>query len=203
MTEIQTSQILHPFDIFTVNMKELDSLVTIYSHVSSHPLTTLKGEPCTTEILLKHGIIFIVTCWDEYIKQLVTSAFNFMLVHAKNPDVFPLQVKIVTSQKLQPPYPDNFDNDAVRRQKQKARETWDSHLWKQDLWHLAGDGWIKLLRDNKNEVMKQYVDTFQSPCPDTVDKLFASIISIKHLSSHWAWLGMSCEEAKWIGYSQG
>jgi len=44
--------------------------------------------------------------------------------------------------------------------------------------------------------MKQYVDTFQSPRPDTVDRLFASIIGIKSLSSHWAWMGMSCEEAK-------
>jgi hypothetical protein len=196
MTETQTSQILHPFDIFTVNMRELDSLVAIYSHVSSHPLTTLKGEPCTTEILLKHGIVFIVTCWDEYIKQLVTSAFDFMLAHAENPAVFPLQVKMVTSQKLQPPHPDSFDNDVVRRQKQKARETWDHHLWKQDIWHLAGDGWIRLLRDNQEEVMKQYVDKFQSPRPDTVDKLLSSIIGIKSLSSHWSWLGMSCENAK-------
>jgi len=172
MTETQTSQILHPFDIFAVNMRELDSLVAIYSHVSSHPITTLKGEPCTTEILLKQGTVFIVTCWDEYIKQLVTSAFDFMLAHVKNPDIFPLQVKIVTSQKLQPPHPDSFDDDVVRRRKKKARETWDAHIWKQDIWHLAGDGWIRLLRDNKNEMMKQYVDKFQSPRPDTIDKLF-------------------------------
>jgi len=45
-------------------------------------------------------------------------------------------------------------------------------------------------------VMKQYVDKFQSPRPDTIDKLFASIIGIKSLSSHWGWLGMSCENAK-------
>ncbi len=196
MTETQTSQILQPFDLFTVNMRELDSLVAIYAHVSNHPITTLKGEPCTTEILLKQGIVFIVTCWDEYIKQLVTSAFEFMLAHAENPDVFPLQVKMLSSQKLQPPHPDRFDNDVVRRRKQKARENWDSHLWKQDIWHLAGEGWIRLLRENIDAVMKQYVDTFQSPRPDNVDKLFASIIGIKPLSSHWAWLGMSCEDAK-------
>ena len=196
MSENHKLNVVHPIDSYLKNMDELTSLMTIYSHVSTHPLKTLDGEPCNAEILLKHGIVFIVTCWDEYVKQLVSSAFDFMLAHAENPDVFPLQVKIVTSQKLQPSHPNNFDDDVVRRRKQKKRETWDAHLWKQDIWHLAGNGWIRLLRDNKDEVMKQYVDTFQSPRPDTVDRLFASIIGIKSLSSHWAWMGMSCEEAK-------
>ncbi len=39
-------------------MDELTSLMTIYSHVSSHPLKTSSGEPCTTEILIKQGIVF-------------------------------------------------------------------------------------------------------------------------------------------------
>ncbi|HIE01802.1 MAG TPA: hypothetical protein EYP59_16200 [Thiotrichaceae bacterium] len=196
MPENPQLNIAHPIDAYMENMDELTSLMTIYSHVSSHPLKTSSGEPCTTEILLKQGIVFIVTCWDEYIKQLVTSAFDFMLAHAENPDVFPLQVKMLSSQKLQPPHPDSFDNDVVRRRKQKVRENWDAHLWKQDIWHLAGEGWIRLLRENKEEVMKQYVDTFQSPRPDNVDKLFSSIIGIKRLSSDWTWLGMSCEDAK-------
>jgi len=196
MLENPKLNIAHPIDSYLENMDELISLMTIYSHVSNHPLKNPSGEPCTTEILIKQGIVFIVTCWDEYVKQLVTSAFDFMLDQAKNPDVFPLQVKMITSQKLQPLHPDSFDDDRARRRKEKARETWDTHLWKQDIWHLAGDGWIRLLRDNKEEVIKQYVDTFQSPRPDSIDKLFASIIGFKSLSSHWSWLGMSCEDAK-------
>ncbi len=47
-----TTQILHPFDVFTVNMGEFDSLMTIYSHVLAHPLKTLNGELCSTNILL-------------------------------------------------------------------------------------------------------------------------------------------------------
>lgn len=196
MSETKTSQILHPFDTFTTNMRELVSLVSIYSHVSSNPVVTSTGELCQTHTLLKSGVIFIVTCWDEFIKQLVISAFDFMLAHAKHPDVFPSQVKIVTSESLPPSHPDRFDDEVVRLQKQKARDSWDRHLWKQDIWRLAGDGWLELLRSHKDKVLEQYVGQFQSPRPHIVDNLFARVIGLRSLSSYWAWPGMSCDNAK-------
>jgi hypothetical protein len=55
------------------------------------------------------------------------------LIHAETPDVFPLQVKILSSQRLHPFYFDSFDNDVLRRRKQKAQENWEAHLWKQDI----------------------------------------------------------------------
>jgi len=195
MPETQTPQILHPFDTFTTNMRELNSLVRIYSHVSSHPVTTSTGEPCNTETLLKSSIIFIVTCWDEYVKQLVIGAFDFMLAHAKTPEVFPTQVKMVTSETLQPPHPNSHDDNVLRKEKQKARQDWENHLWKQDIWRLAGDGWIKVLRSHKDEVIRQYIDKFQSPRPHIVDNLFARLIGLKRLSTHWAWTGMTCDNA--------
>ncbi len=188
MSENQTAS---PIDSYMENMDELSSLMAIYSHVSNHPVMMSTGEPCKTDILLKNGIIFIVTCWDEYIKQLVTSGFDFMLAHASSPDVFPTQVKIVTSEKLQPPHPDSDDDEVVRKRKQKARQNWDSHLWKQEIWHLAGNGWLELLRRNKDEVIRQYVAQFQSPRPHIVDKLFERVIGLSGLSSHWTWQGMN------------
>jgi hypothetical protein len=197
MPVTQTSPtICHPLDLFMANMKDVYGLTTIYAHVSNRDLTTATREIGDNYILIKSAIVFIVTCWDEYIKSLVTTAFDFMLAQANTPDIFPKQVKIVVSEALQPPYPDRQDEDPVRRVKQKQRDDWDAQQWKADIWQLAGDGWLTLLRRHQQEILQRYVERFHSPRPDTIDQLLAQLLGLPHLSATWEWPGMTAGEAK-------
>jgi hypothetical protein len=188
--------LFHPLDLFMANMTEVDCLTTIYAHASNYHLTTATEQVCDKHILIKSAIVFIVTCWDEYVKSLVTTAFDFMLTQANTPDIFPKQVKIVVSETLQPPYPDSQDEDPVRRVKQKQRDDWDAQQWKADIWQLAGDGWLTLLRRHQQEILQRYVERFHSPRPDTIDQLLAQLLGLPHLSATWEWPGMTAGEAK-------
>ncbi len=69
------SNIFIPLDSFMENMKELDALRAVYSHVANNPLIDpedSENKPYDIEILIKNGIVFMVTCWDEFVRQVVT-----------------------------------------------------------------------------------------------------------------------------------
>ncbi len=188
-----------PLDSFTENMKELDALRAIYSHIADNPLFDPEGskkEPFDIEILIKNGIVFIVTCWDEFIRQIVTESFDFMIKNAFEPDTFSTQVKMIASENLRPPKPSSDDNDKEQKKKFNARENWHEERWKKDIWQLAGDGWKDILKKNKDEVLKRYINRFNTPRPEIIDKLFLHVIGLQDLSCKWEWKNMTVENSK-------
>jgi len=191
-------QIFGPLGSFMDNMKELHSIRAIYSFAIDNPIAD-PSDPSSgnydAEVLLKSAIVFIVTCWDAYIKQLLTSSFDFMIGNANNPDIFPVQVRMIAAENLLPPKPNADDPDKTQHSMLKERESWHQERWKKDIWSLAGSGWIELLRNNKDKVIEQYAGRFQIPRPDRIDSLFANVIGLRRLSFTWAWDNMSNEEA--------
>ncbi len=166
MTENSSSETLAPLDSFMKNMEELETIIAVYSHLSANPLINPEnpeGRAYDIDILIKSAIVFIVTCWDEFIKQLVEYAFNFMLTNAYDSDVFPIQVKMIASEKL------------------SSKPMTES--WKKDIWRLAGDGWKEVLKDNKEEI----INKFHTPRADIIDKLLLHVIGLKNLSHEWKW----------------
>jgi len=164
-------------EAFYQNLKESALLKDFYDH--------LKSQQYDPQVLLKSGIIFIVTCLDEFVKHLVTEAFEMMLNSSqagKNPLFFPTQVRIMVAEYL-------LENSGV------SKESWFKDKWKQEVWQLAGDGWLILLKQHREAVMQRYVERFQSLRQDNIDKLFEHVIGLKQLSHHWQWPGMSNSEA--------
>jgi hypothetical protein len=58
-------------EAFYQNLQESTLLRDFYEY--------LKRQHYDPQLLLKSGIIFIVTCLDEFVKHLVTEAFEIML----------------------------------------------------------------------------------------------------------------------------
>ncbi len=175
MTENSSSETLAPLDSFMKNMEELDALRAVYSHVSANPLINpedMEGKTYDNDILIKSAVIFIVTCWDEFIKQLVKYAFGFMLTNAYDSDVFPIQVKMIASEKL------------------SSKPL--TEAWKKDIWRLAGDGWKEVLKDNKEEI----INKFHTPRADIIDKLLLHVIGLKNLSHEWSWNNMTVANSR-------
>jgi len=160
------------------NMEEIDALMAFYQKVKDDPVANQVGSHHSPYILLKSNLIFIVTCWEEYIKSLVDESFTFMLAHSSNIETFPEHVRRITAEIL--PQESNLKN----------KEMWHHEKWKTDVWKLV-DEWREFLTKNK----RQRVDKFQSSRKDNINTLFFQTIGLKGLSDSWQWQGMSNEEA--------
>ncbi len=165
---------------FKNNMQELKALMAFYAQVSQHPLPN----PATdgyydANILIKHGIVFMVTCWEDYIKSLLEEAFSFILAKANTPASFPTNVQMSASELL--PQESKFAADVWHR----------SEEWKRDIWRLTTE-WQQLL--TKHQVEK--VAKSQSPRPEAVDELFYQVIGMKHLSHSWFWPTMTTDNVR-------
>jgi len=167
---------------FMTNMEELDALRAVYYHMDDNPLLDpqdSEGKQYNIEILIKSGIIFIVTCWDEFIRELITESFDFMINNVSDPKSFPVNVKMTASENLLPSKP-------------SKRENWHHDRWKEDIWQLAGNGWKDILKKSK----ERYIDRFNTPRPEIIDKLFLNVIGLKDLSSNWKWEDMTETNSK-------
>lgn len=161
-------------EVFYRNLQEVYSLETIYERVPD-------GQPDEQQVLVKSSIIFIVTSLDAFFKQLVTDAFDAMLRSSKlenHPNLLPDQVKTVVSEHLL----ETSDH---------PKEAWCKDKWRMDIWQLAGEGWLTLLKQHREVVMQRYVERFQSVRRDNIDNLFKQVIGFKQLSVHWKWHKMS------------
>jgi len=165
---------------FDRNMQELKALLAFHTQVSQHPLPNpATGDYYDANILIKHGIVFLVTCWEDYIKSLLEEAFSFILARANTPDMFPKNVQMSAAELL--PQESKFSTEVWHR----------SDEWKKDIWRLTTE-WQQLL--TKHQTAK--VSKSQSPRPEAVDELFYQILGMKHLSQSWFWPTMTTENVK-------
>jgi hypothetical protein len=116
--------------------------------------------------------VLLVACWEAYIEDLASLAFEILLENAQTPDVFPNKVLVKASKPL--------------------RESQDET----EVWKLAGQGWRETLRTQEKKILAKYVDNLNTPKPEQIDFLFETLIGLRTLSRHWSWRGMSSDRAK-------
>ena len=119
------------------------------------------------EVLNKSAVVLLVACWEAYVEDLATAAFDAMLARATSPQAFPRKVLALASKALK----ESNDQTSV--------------------WALAQDGWKQVLSDHRRQLFKRYVGTLNTPRPAQVDTLFGCLIGIKALSKSWKWSGRS------------
>jgi hypothetical protein len=160
------------------NMEELDALTAFYQKAKDEPVVAQAGSYHNPYILLKSSLIFLVTCWEEYLKSLVDESFTFMLSHSSNIALFPEHVRRMSAELL----PQKSDI--------KNKELWHHEKWKTDVWKLV-DEWPDFLTQNKT----QRIENFQSSRANNINMLFFQTIGLKKLSAGWQWQGMSNKQA--------
>ena len=163
MTELHAPHI----ENFKQNLAEVERLLTIHSQISGDA----PGRKYQVEVLNKSGIVLLSACWEAFVEDLVSAAFDFMLSNAIDHTKFPDKVLTLASNSLKKA-PDD------RR-----------------LWDLAGEGWITVLETHKQKTLDNYIGNFNTPRAENIDKLYHQLIGLPQLSSHWKWPGMSAEGA--------
>jgi hypothetical protein len=154
----------------------------ISNHIEVMRLTEIHAEISGTgpgrrakhdvEILNKSGVVLLVATWEAYVEDLATAAFDALFAAATTHDVFPAKVLTLAARELR------------------------SAADERRLWELAGAGWQVVLRRHRQAVLDRYVGTLNTPKPEQIDGLFAELIGLLELSSHWRWSKTTSEQAK-------
>lgn len=122
-------------------------------------------------LLNKSALVLVVACWEAYVEDLATAAFDFMFAHAPEPTVFPNCVLTAASSQLR------LDPDERK------------------VWALAGEGWREVMSKHRAAALAEAIEPFHSPRAAKVDALFKRLVGIKALSSNWHWKGTSAPRA--------
>ena len=67
------------------NASEVERLVEIHAKVAGKG----RGRRIGVEVLNKSAIVLLVACWESFIEDVASSAFNIILDKAKTPEAFP------------------------------------------------------------------------------------------------------------------
>ena len=160
----------HPthFENMRLNFQEVKRLVSIHGDVAG----VGAGYKTGVEVLNKSGIVLLVACWEAFIEDIVSTAFDFIFEKSTAHTAFPDSVLTLASKSL--------------------KEANDERM----VWQLAGTGWQTILKAHKEKTLSKYLDNFNTPRAENVDVLFSKLIGLNQVSSCWSWRGLSNNEAK-------
>jgi len=153
----------NPITNLTESMRDVKRLMQIHSDVGG----TTQGRRYGLDVLNRSGVVFLAAAWEAFVEDVALQAINHILSVAKNPKAIPLSIR-----------------------KGVARYVQDS---KHDLkaWDLAGEGWKEVVREYKDDLLRQDIATFNTPKPHNVDNLFKKLLGVEQISALWCWQGMS------------
>lgn len=149
------------------SMKDVKRLMEIHADVGG----TAQGRRYGLEVLNKGGVIFLAAAWEAFIEDLAIQAIDHILTKAKSHTDTPLP---------------------IRKAAAKALEEDKNEL---KVWDLAGDGWKTVVRNYRDQVIKEEIATFNTPKPHNVDALLKKLLAIDKISSNWSWPGMAASSS--------
>ncbi|MCR9092995.1 MAG: HEPN domain-containing protein [bacterium] len=155
------SKIVHPahIDQLKSNLAEVDRLLEIHSEIAGKTV----GRKYKVEVLNRSALVLLVACWEAFVEDLATNAFEFLLANANDPSVFPTKVRVAATRELR------------------------SHPDETKVWELAGDNWKKVLVNHKHTTLKRHVGRLNTPRPAQIDEMFSDLIGLDKLSKKWSW----------------
>jgi hypothetical protein len=166
-SKVPTPRGMAPHFRLSDNLSEVGRLIEIHEQlVGSTP-----GHKYKVEVLNKSAVVLIAACWESFIEDLASSAFDHSYKKAQSHADISAKV--------------------LGRIGKKLLES------KSDLapWQLAGEGWKTVMAKHKGDVVGEYLSKLNSPSPKHVADLFESLIGIRDICSSWHWPGMKQDQA--------
>lgn len=153
---------------FIENSKDIAELWSIHKEISGQGA----GRKYGVEVLNRSAVVFITACWESYVEDLATEAFDFLLENCPTSGAIPPKVKALA-----------------------IKPIWDQKN-PIKVWDIADTGWRKLLQDHKATTLQHWLGPFNTPKTGKVNELYEELLGIKKLSSKWYWKAMSAANAE-------
>jgi len=157
-----------PIATLIENTNEVQNLVKAHVRMTgSHP-----GRRYGVEILNKSGIVMLTACWEAFVEDTASIAYEALIEKSADYRTLPEEV--------------------LKKVAKWIKE--DRHELK--VWSLAGEGWRAVLRDYKVMMLNKYIGPFHNPRAGNIDNLFKDLIGVISVSDKWRWPGMTPQKAK-------
>ncbi|CAN5279796.1 hypothetical protein BH11PSE10_BH11PSE10_20970 [soil metagenome] len=153
---------------FTDNSKDIAELRSIHQEISGQGA----GRKYGVEVLNRSAVVFITACWESYVEDLATEAFDFLLANCPTSSAIPQKVRVHATKQ-------------IWEQKNSTK-----------VWDIADTGWRRLLQDHKAATLQHWLGPFNTPKTGQVNALYEELLGIKKLSSAWCWQGLSAANAE-------
>lgn len=152
------------------NKKDIEDLIVIHGQLSG----TRKGKRAgNINVINRSGIVFVAACWESFVEDLATEAFDFFIGNITDTNVLSNKLKGLIGEEYQD------EKNFVR--------VWDA---------LAGSSWVATLRRNRDKAIEQWVTSLNTPKWQNVDALFENLLGLRGVSSSWTWQRMKANKAK-------
>jgi hypothetical protein len=158
---------------FDANMKDINALVDVFETVEdinkddpSNPV------PQEYDVVLRSGVVLLVTYWEAYIEDIVAEAVEHLVNHVKSPNDLPKKIR---------------KNLAAALKQDKH----DLAIWK-----LAGDGWREELKARLAESAETRGRNFNTPKSQQTIGFISSALGIEDVSKSWTFDGRTSEATK-------
>jgi len=148
---------------FQDNMAQIARLLEIHGEIAG----TDPGYKRGVEILNKSALVLLVACWEAFVEDLASEAFDVLLANAADPTGIPTKVLTLAS------------NPLKSAEDQRA------------VWALAGEGWRRVLLQHHDTIIDRLVGKLNTPRAVQVDEIFEALLGLHSLSSSWKWKGMA------------
>lgn len=116
------------FRTFLENMAEVRRLLQIHGQLGGPG----PGRRWGTEVLNKSAVVLLIACWEAYLEDVASFAFDTALKRCQKPDHFPKEV--------------------IKRVGESLHDAKDQRV----IWRLAGSGWKAVLSDYKTRTIEKF-----------------------------------------------
>ena len=153
---------------FDENKKDIDQLWSIHQDVAGAG----PGRKHGVDVLNRAAIVFVTACWESYVEDLATEAFDYVLANAPAATVIPMKVRTFATKDL-------FEQKDRRK-----------------IWDIADAGWKTLLQAHKTATLNKTIGHFNTPKTAQVNSLYEELLGIPAVSSAWHWKSMTSAQAE-------
>ncbi len=157
-----------PIATFVENINEVNRLVMLHEEKTGNDA----GRRYGVEILNKSGVVLLTACWEAFVEDCASAAFEFVLRKTPNPGTLPKSIRQKVAQLIK------ADKNDIKA------------------WELAGNGWRNVLRDYKEKLLHTYVSFFNTPKAGNVDNLFEALLGLTRVSDKWSWQKVTVQGAR-------
>jgi HEPN superfamily RiboL-PSP-like protein len=153
---------------FDQNKGDVDQLWLIHEEFAGKG----SGRKYGVDVLNRAAVVFVTACWEAFVEDLATEAFDFLLNNVPNALAVPSKVRDLSTHSI-------FEQKDSRR-----------------VWDLADQGWRPFLIAHKDAVLERWIGKLNTPMSKNVNGLFKEVLGIGQMSSNWHWQGMSVHQAE-------
>jgi len=154
----------HPINLFVDNTNEVLNLYLIHETVTGER----PGRRYNVEVLNKSCIVLLTACWEAFVEDTASIAFEFLIDNSQDNRRMPKEVRKKVA-------------SWIKGDKNELR-----------MWDLAGEGWKSIFREHKQKVLS----SFNTPKAGNVDDLYKELLGLANLSEKWHWPGMPADKAR-------